>query len=265
MWDWVGGRFSLWSAVGLSIALAVGMEHFNRMLDGAAAMDAHFRDTPLARNMPVLLALLGVWQRNFMESSALAVLPYSERLRDLPRYLQQLEMESNGKSVTRDGATVNYATAPVIFGECGTVGQHSFHQWLHQGYDMIPADFIAVREDDLHRPDHYRALLANMAAQASALAFGRPQAATPQDVYNGGRSSNLIMMDRLDPYCFGMLLALYEHKTFVQGIVWNINSFDQPGVELGKRMAHDLENRSASSSPAGTFMVELFQNLSSFS
>lgn len=240
MWDWVGGRYSLWSAVGLSVALVIGEENFRRLLGGAAAMDAHFKSAPLESNMPVVLALLGIWNRNFLGTTAQAVLPYCERLRDFPRYLQQLEMESNGKFVTRGGAFVDYATAPVIFGECGTVGQHSFHQGLHQGTDLIPADFIAVATDDLNRPEHHAAVLSNLVAQMGALAYGQTEAPKPQDIYPGGRPSNLIVLDKLDPYGLGLLLALYEHKTFVQGIVWEINSFDQPGVELGKRMAKSL-------------------------
>ncbi|MFA4994251.1 MAG: glucose-6-phosphate isomerase [Bdellovibrionales bacterium] len=241
MWDWVGGRYSLWSAVGLSVALSIGNKNFRDLLKGAAAMDAHFKTAPLAVNMPVILAMLSVWNRNFRGCSAEAVLPYCERLRDLPRYLQQLEMESNGKSVTWAGEAVDYATSPVIFGECGTVGQHSFHQCLHQGSDVIPADFIAVTHDDLNKPDHHQAVLSNLAAQMGALAFGQASAAKPEDVYPGCRPSNLISLEKLDPYHLGLLLALYEHKTFVQGVVWDINSFDQPGVELGKRMAKDLE------------------------
>jgi glucose-6-phosphate isomerase len=258
MWDWVGGRFSLWSAVGLSLVLAIGPANFDKLLAGAAAMDRHFYDAPFAQNMPVLLALLGIWNRNFLGSFAQAVLPYCERLRDFPRYLQQLEMESNGKSVTRDGETADYATAPVIFGDCGTVGQHSFHQCLHQGRDIIPADFIAASSDDLGKPDHQAALLANMAAQGAAFAFGQLKASSPNDVYPGDRPSNFILLDKLDPKNFGSLLALYEHKTFVQGVVWNINSFDQPGVELGKKMAKALESDSGTGGPEGTFTAKLF-------
>ena len=241
MWDWVGGRYSLWSAVGLSLALAIGMDHFYDLLSGAAAMDRHFHTSPLRHNMPVLLAMLGVWQRNFWHTQALAILSYSERLREFPRYLQQLEMESNGKSVTCDGTFTDYETAPVLFGECGTVGQHSFHQLLHQGSNIVPVDFIGIIHDDQNIPLHHNVVLANMLAQAGAFAFGQPVAASAHGVYPGNRPSNMILLDRLDPFHFGMLLALYEHKTFVQGVIWNINSFDQPGVELGKRLAQNLQ------------------------
>ncbi len=258
MWDWVGGRYSLWSAVGLSVALALGIERFRALLAGAAAMDAHFLAAPLHANMPVLLAMLGIWNRNFLGAAAHAVLPYSERLRDLPRYLQQLEMESNGKSVTRDGKPVDYETAPVLFGECGTVCQHSFLQCLHQGTNPVPADFIGVMQDELGSPENHRVLLSNLAAQMGALAFGQAKAPVPQDIYSGNRPSTLIMLDRLDPYRLGMLLALYEHKTFVQGIIWNINSFDQPGVELGKRMAKGLEKGAAAGEPEVAQIMNLF-------
>jgi len=263
MWDWVGGRFSLWSTVGLGIALAIGMENFERMLDGAAAMDEHFRTAPLAQNMPVILALLGVWYRNFWDMQAQAILPYSERLRDLPRYLQQLEMESNGKSVTCDGKPVDYETAPIIFGECGSVGQHSFHQWLHQGSDIVASDFIGVVQDDLRQPEHHQALLANMVAQAGALAFGQTKATAPSDIYVGNRPSTILLLDQLDPYRFGMLLALYEHKVFTQGVIWNINSFDQPGVELGKRMARNLERQDKAQDRAGAFLTDFWHKIGS--
>ncbi len=265
IWDWVGGRYSLWSAVGISIALAVGIDNFDKLREGAAAMDDHFRTAPLAQNMPVILAMLGIWQRNFNNTSAQAILPYSDRLRDLPFYLQQLEMESNGKSVTRDGQAVDYATAPIIFGECGTTGQHSFYQCLHQGSDKIPADFIGVIEDDLHQPDHHRALLISMVAQAGAFAFGQTQVDLPQNIYAGNRSSNLLILDRLDPYTLGLLLALYEHKTFVQGIVWNINSFDQPGVELGKKMARRLDAKSHSQNSEQGFLADFYSHILSTS
>jgi glucose-6-phosphate isomerase len=188
-------------------------------------------------------------------------LPYSERLRDLPRYLQQLEMESNGKTVTCDGQAVDYDTAPVIFGECGTVGQHSFHQWLHQGSDSVSCDFIGIRQDDLNHPEHHRALLANMLAQAGALAFGKAQAKSPQEVCSGARPSSLILLDRLDPYHFGMLLALYEHKAFAQGVIWNINSFDQPGVEFGKKQAHFIESDIPAAAPEDRFLLDLWKKI----
>jgi len=248
IWDWVGGRYSLWSAVGLSLALAIGNDNFRDLLAGAGAMDAHFQSEPLHRNMPAMMALIGIWNRNFYTMPALAILPYCERLREMPRYLQQLEMESNGKSVTRAGVAVDYDTVPALFGECGSVGQHSFHQWLHQGTTAIAADFIAVARDDLNRPEHHHALLSNLAAQMGALAFGQAQAESPHDMYAGGRPSSLILLDRLTPYHLGMLLALYEHKTFVQGVVWEINSFDQPGVELGKCMVKGLGTSVASAS-----------------
>ena len=262
MWDWVGGRYSVWSAVGLSVALALGTDKFNQMLAGAAMMDDHFRTAPLAQNMPLILGMLAVWNRNFIGTKTLAVLPYSERLRNLSRFLQQLEMESNGKRVTRDGETVDYGTAPVIFGDCGTVGQHSFHQCLHQGTDIVPADMIGISQDDMGEPAHYRALMSNMVAQAGAFAFGQTDAKIPQEIYPGSRPSNIITLDALTPFNFGMLLALYEHKTFVQGIVWNINSFDQPGVELGKKMAKALESApSAQPTPADMFMAKLLKTL----
>jgi len=238
MWDWVGGRFSVWSSVGLAAALSIGWPAFRSFLDGAAAMDRHFQTAPLAQNLPMLLALTGLWYRNFWHSAAHAILPYAERLRELPRYLQQLEMESNGKCVTRDGEPVAYATAPVIFGECGSVGQHSFHQWLHQGTDVTPADFLGIREDGEAEPEHHRVLMANLVAQTEALMRGH----VGEDLAHtnpGNRPSTTIWLDRLDPYHLGLLLALYEHKVFVQGVIWGINSFDQFGVELGKKLAKE--------------------------
>ena len=262
MWDWIGGRFSLWSAVGLSIALAIGMDHFKNLKAGAASMDKHFCETPLHKNIPVLLALFSVWHRNFWQSNAYAVLPYSDRLSDLPRYLQQLEMESNGKTLTRDRKPLSYATAPLLFGECGTVGQHSFHQWLHQGSDKVPVDFIGIIEDDLHLPAHHEALLANMVAQAGAFAFGQSKAADAHDVYEGGRSSNILMLDRLDPFHLGLLIALYEHKVFAAGVLWEINSFDQPGVELGKKMAKALGSKERPIGPHQVLLDAFFREIS---
>jgi len=239
MWDWVGGRYSVWSAVGLSVALAIGWEGFSSFLAGAAAMDQHFRTAPLAQNMPVLMAMTGLFYRNFRNAGAIAILPYSEQLRNLPRFLQQLDMESNGKSVTREGEAVDYATGPIIFGECGSVGQHSFHQWLHQGTDVIPVDFIGVRHDAWHKPEHHAVLLAHMKAQAEALKSGRGNA-DPARANPGNKPSTMIWLDTLDPYSLGLLLALYEHKVFCQGILWGINSFDQFGVELGKKLASEI-------------------------
>jgi len=239
LWDWVGGRYSLWSSVGLSIALALGWDGFTALLKGAAAMDAHFRTAPLARNMPVLAALNGIWYRNFRGAAALAVLPYSERLRNLPRFLQQLDMESNGKSVTREGEGVDYETGPIVFGECGSVGQHSFHQWLHQGTSVIPVDFIGIRTDDMNAPENHAVLLAHMQAQAEALQAGR-HPDDPARVNPGNKPSTTLWLDALDPYHLGMLLAFYEHKVFCQGILWGINSFDQFGVELGKKLANEI-------------------------
>jgi glucose-6-phosphate isomerase len=255
LWDWVGGRFSLWSAVGLIIEMTIGSDHFQKLLDGAAAMDRHFMTVPLAQNLPAIFGLLGIWSRNFLQRPALAILPYSERLRDLPRYLQQLEMESNGKSVMRDGQPVDVPTAPIVFGECGTVGQHGFHQWLHQGTDIITADFIAVAHE-AERPETQEALLSNLAAQASAMAFGRADTTHPENRHPGNRGSNLIVIDRLDPYHLGLLLALYEHKVFVESVVWGINAFDQPGVEYGKQLARSIGQKS--SNPADAMAAAVY-------
>lgn len=263
-WDWVGGRYSLWSAVGLVIALSVGMDHFNSLLDGARAMDEHFESAPLERNMPVILALLNVWYTNFFGAQSRAVLPYDQSLARFPAYLQQLEMESNGKRVTRDGEAVDYSTSPVVWGEPGTNGQHAFFQLLHQGAHFIPADFIAAVQgrDELDR--HHRLLIANCLAQSEALMLGKTEAEAreellakglsglaleellPHKVFPGNRPSNTLLLKRLDAKTLGSLIALYEHKVFVEGVVWNINSFDQWGVELGKELANrvvtDLED-----------------------
>ncbi|MDH3716352.1 MAG: glucose-6-phosphate isomerase, partial [Gammaproteobacteria bacterium] len=256
-WDWVGGRFSLWSAIGLSVALAVGMAPFEKMLDGAHAMDRHFSTTPLPRNLPAVLAMLGIWNSNFLGASTHAVIPYAHRLRYLPAYLQQLEMESNGKSVTRDGQAVNHATAPVVWGEPGTNSQHSFFQLLHQGGRLVPVDFIGVVNSE-HPSDRHRLLLANLVAQSAALMRGRSIAEAenacrangctdeqitllaPHLMCAGNQPSSTLLLRRLTPYTLGQLLALYEHKTFVQGIIWGVNSFDQWGVELGKQLVEQL-------------------------
>jgi glucose-6-phosphate isomerase len=237
----VGGRFSMWSTVGLPIALAVGFDRFREMLDGAFAMDQHFASAPFESNLPMQLAAYGVWNRNFQALTAHAVLPYAERLSLLPKHLQQLEMESNGKSVDLDGEPVTYATCPVIFGEAGTNGQHSFHQLLHQGTDAISSDVIIVREREGRSASQHQRLLANAFAQANALWRGNHTAGlAPWRIHMGGRPVSIIELTRLDPFHLGALIALYENKVFAQGVLWHINSFDQWGVELGKMIAKTL-------------------------
>ena len=254
-WDWVGGRYSLWSAVGLAIVLAVGFERFVELLEGAHAMDEHFRTAPLEQNLPVVLAVLGVWCRNFLGASTLALLPYDQHLHRFPAYFQQGDMESNGKSVRRDGSRVDYATGPVIWGEPGTNGQHAFYQLIHQGTELIPADFIAAAQSQTPLGDHHEKLLANYLAQTEALAFGKTEAEAraelqkqglsgdalealvPHKVFEGNRPTTSILYRKLTPQRLGSLIALYEHKIFVQGIIWNVNSYDQWGVELGKQLA----------------------------
>jgi glucose-6-phosphate isomerase len=241
--EWVGGRYSVWSAIGLSVMICVGPEHFRAFLDGAHAMDAHFRTAPLEKNLPVVLAMLGVWYRNFWGAQSYAVLPYEQYLHRFPAYLQQCDMESNGKSVDREGTRVDYETGPVLFGEPGTNGQHAFYQLIHQGTPLIPCDFIACRETLNPLGDLHKLLLANFLAQPQALMQGRTLAEAggdPQKVFEGNRPSTSILLDRLDPFALGMLIALYEHKVFVQGIVWGINSYDQWGVELGKVLASNI-------------------------
>lgn len=254
--DWVGGRYSLWSAIGLSIALGIGFDHFKELLAGAHAMDRHFSSAPLGENIPVLMALIGIWHRNFLDRNAYAVLPYDQNLHRFPAFLQQLDMESNGKAVDRDGQPITgYATGPIIFGEPGTNGQHAFYQWIHQSPDIIPCDFIAAKSPSYPLGRHHALLLTNMLAQARALMEGRTieQAdGNPHRVFTGNRPSTTLILDRLDPYHLGMLIALYEHKIFVQGVIWNINSFDQFGVELGKEMAGTIEKGGAGNSDAST-------------
>jgi glucose-6-phosphate isomerase len=239
MWDWVGGRFSVWSAVGFSAACAIGFDAFEEFLKGAGEIDRHFAEAPPEKNIPVLMALLGAWNTNFLGAATHAVLPYSNALRLLPAYLQQLEMESNGKRVDRQGREITYATAPVLWGAEGTVSQHSFHQLLHQGTQLIPADFIDISSDAI--------LSANRKAQAEALAFGTSDPSLPSyKQYPGNRPSSSIELEKLDARNLGRLIALYEHKVFVQGVVWNINSFDQWGVELGKELAKKILARDSS-------------------
>ncbi|PJB71474.1 MAG: glucose-6-phosphate isomerase [Alphaproteobacteria bacterium CG_4_9_14_3_um_filter_47_13] len=238
--DWVGGRFSLWSSIGLSICIAAGFSRFRALLDGAHAMDNHFCSAPLSANLPVILAMLGVWYRNFWEAQTYAVLPYSQNLALFPAWLQQLDMESNGKGMDREGRQVSYNTGPVVFGSSGTNGQHAFYQLLHQGTTLVPCDFIAALESHYSIGEQHKILLANMKAQSQALIQGRALKeadGNPHRVFPGNRPSTTILLPKLDPFHLGRLLALYEHKIFVQGIIWNINSFDQFGVELGKELA----------------------------
>ena len=262
--DWVGGRYSLWSAIGLPIALAAGMARFRELLAGAHAMDLHFRDAPIDRNMPVTLALLGVWYANFHGAETHAVLAYDQRLDRLAAHLQQLDMESNGKRVTLEAAAVDYATGPIVWGEPGTNGQHAFFQLLHQGTRLVPADFIVAAHCDHTLADQHRLLVANCFAQTEALMrgrsvnevraeleaggmpAGRAESLAPHKVFGGNRPTNTLLLDRLDAFGLGALIALYEHKVFVQGAIWRVNSFDQWGVELGKALAtaiaRELEN-----------------------
>ena len=240
IWDWVGGRFSLWSAVGLPSALAMGWHAFAAMLDGAHTMDRHFRDAPLAVNLPVRLALAGIWNINMEGLGALAVVPYDERLRSLPAFIQQLDMESNGKSVTQTGAPLESAAAPMVFGLTGTNAQHTFHQWLHQASLGAAVEFIGVAQPAHGLSGHHDKLIANLLAQAEALAMGTDGDGNVNRACPGNRPSTTILLEILDPKRLGMLLALYEHKVFVQGVIWGINSFDQFGVELGKKLAARL-------------------------
>lgn len=240
--DWVGGRYSLWSAIGLSLAMAIGAPAFREMLAGAHAMDQHFREAPLAQNLPVRLALLDVWYRNFHQCGSRSMAPYSSSLRRLPAYLQQLEMESNGKGVAVDGAPLAYATSPVVWGQAGTNGQHAYFQMLHQGSDVVPVEFIAVREAGHALPDHHRQLLANALAQAQALMLGQAGVDGHRH-FPGNRPSTFLLLDALTPASLGALVALYEHRVFVAGSLWGINSFDQFGVELGKQLAQDIAPR----------------------
>ena len=257
LWDWVGGRFSLWSAVGLALMIAIGPQAFADLLAGAERMDEHFRNTPYERNLPVVMALIGIWNTNFLGATSNAVLPYNESLKYFPSFLQQLEMESNGKSVGIDGQPLEHATNPVVWGELGNNGQHAFFQLLHQGGRLVPCDFIAAVRSDFPLPGHQEALLANCFAQSAALAFGKteeearqelarsmsPAALTellPHKVFAGNQPSSTLLLSQLDPQTMGALVALYEHKVFVQGVIWGLNSFDQWGVELGKAVANSI-------------------------
>jgi len=258
-WDWVGGRYSLWSSVGLTIALYLGMDHFEALLEGAYEMDQHFLHTPLERNIPVILALLGVWYNNFFESQSHAIMPYSQYLERLPDYLQQLDMESNGKTIDRNNQRVNYLTGPIIWGQSGTNGQHAFFQLLHQGTKPVPADFLipAISQNPLGL--HHRVLFSNCLAQTKALMLGKRYTEAVEEmqaqgvdkktiddviahkVFDGNKPTNTIIFKKLTPKTLGSILAMYEHKVFVQGVIWNINSFDQWGVEYGKVLAGQIQ------------------------
>ncbi|HAM45952.1 MAG TPA: glucose-6-phosphate isomerase [Propionibacteriaceae bacterium] len=254
-WDWVGGRYSLWSAIGLSIVLAIGMEQFEALLSGAHAVDEHFRVAPFSENIPVIMALLGIWYNNFFAAQSYAILPYDQYLAHFPAYFQQGDMESNGKSVTKAGEWVDYTTGPVVWGQPGTNGQHAFYQLIHQGTKLVPCDFLAPAQT--HNPvgDHHRLLLSNFFAQTEALMRGKTAAEVradlqaqgvsgeeletlvPAKTFSGNRPTNSLLFPLVTPHTLGSLIALYEHKIFVQGVIWDINSFDQMGVELGKQLA----------------------------
>ena len=249
-WDWVGGRYSLWSAIGLPIAIAIGAQGFKDMLAGANAMDEHFRTAPLESNLPVKLGLLDVWYRNFHGFTSRCVAPYHSALKRLPAYLQQLEMESNGKQVDANGQALSFSTSAVVWGEPGTNGQHAFFQMLHQGTDVVPVEFIAVKNARHSLPGHQQRLLANAVAQAQALMMGKADAGGHKN-FLGNRPSTTLLLDDLTPASFGALIALYEHRVFVAGSVWGINSFDQWGVELGKVLAVDIEARMKSGDMVG--------------
>jgi glucose-6-phosphate isomerase len=257
-WDWVGGRYSLWSAIGLSIAISIGMENFEELLTGAYELDQHFVNEPLERNLPVVMALLGIWYNNFFDAQTLAILPYDQYLHRFPAYLQQADMESNGKRVTRDGEAVDVSTGPIVWGEPGTNGQHAFYQLIHQGTKLVPCDFLAPIETHNPTDDHHLILLSNFFAQTEALMRGKTAAEAraellatglqgeklekllPHKVFEGNKPSSSILIQKLTPRTLGSLIALYEHKIFVQGVIWNINSFDQWGVELGKQLANKI-------------------------
>lgn len=251
-WDWVGGRFSLWSAIGLPLALGIGMEHFNSLREGAFSADIHFKATPFEKNIPVLMALIGIWNRNFLKAETLAILPYDHALSKLPDFLQQLEMESNGKCVDREGDQIAYDTNPIVWGATGNNGQHAFFQLLHQSNTLIPIDFIGSVNSSHSLKGHQQRLFSNMIAQAEALMRGKTELEaleklkpeqkhlSPYKVFKGNVPSNTLLFKNITPHSLGMLVAFYEQKVFVQGVIWNLNSFDQWGVELGKQLANEV-------------------------
>ncbi len=249
-WDWVGGRYSMWSAIGLPVAIAIGAQGFKDLLAGAHDMDQHFQSAPLDSNLPVRLGLLDVWYRNFLGYTSRSIAPYHSALRRVPAYLQQLEMESNGKRVDRNGQALPYGTSPVLWGEPGTNGQHAYFQMLHQGTDVVPLEFIAVKKPTHALADHHELLLANVIAQAQALMLGKSDEGGHKH-FTGNRPSTFVLLDELTPASLGALIALQEHRVFVSGAVWGINSFDQWGVELGKVLAKDIHARMASGDVTG--------------
>ena len=249
-WDWVGGRYSVWSAIGLPLAIAIGAQGFKEFLAGAQAMDEHFRTAPLEQNLPVRLALIDIWYRNFHGFTSRSIAPYHSALRRLPAYLQQLEMESNGKRVDAQGVALPFATSPVLWGEPGTNGQHAYFQMLHQGTDVVPVEFVAVKKPMHDLPSHHDLLLANVVAQAQALMVGKADAGGHKN-FPGNRPSTFFLLDELRPSSLGALIALQEHRVFVSGSLWGINSFDQWGVELGKVLAKDVESRMKRGDVAG--------------
>ena len=258
MWDWVGGRYSLWSAIGLPIVIAIGSENFDMLLEGAYEVDEHFKSAPLEQNIPVIMALIGIWYNNFFDAQSIAILPYDQNMHRFPAYLQQADMESNGKGVDRQGEAVDYQTGPVLFGEIGIASQHAFYQLLHQGTKLVPADMLAPISNFHCIANHHRALMSNIFAQAEALMTGKDEAEVraelqqqglseadiekllPYKIFPGNRPTNTFLFYTLDPKTLGSLIALYEHKIFVQGVIWNLNSFDQWGVELGKVLATNI-------------------------
>lgn len=241
-WEWIGGRYSIWSTIGLPLALSIGVAQFEEFLMGARMMDAHFLEAPISENMPIILALIGIWYINFWNANTLAVLPYSENLRLFPAYLQQLDMESNGKSVQHTGKSVGYATGPILWGQAGTNGQHAFYQLLHQGTHFIPIDFIVASKGNTQATAQHQLLVANCLAQAQGLMQGSENESIKlaHEQMPGNKPSNMLLLNKITPRALGELLALYEHKVFVQGVIWQINSFDQPGVELGKKLANTV-------------------------
>ena len=269
MWDWVGGRYSMWSAIGLPIVIAIGSENFDALLAGAFAADEHFRTAPLSENIPVIMALLGIWYNNFYRAESIAILPYDQNMHRFPAYLQQADMESNGKCVDRAGQGVDYETGPILFGEIGIASQHAFYQLLHQGTKLVPADMLAPVSNYRCIARHHRALMSNIFAQAEAMMRGKNEAEAkaeleaqgldaaaveallPYKVFPGNRPTNIFLFYTLDPKTLGTLIALYEHKIFVQGVIWQLNSFDQWGVELGKQLATDILNELNLGTPVG--------------